>query len=240
VSKVEFGVILHEKRFAEQSREKSFFGCFCCFLNLKINLDHPFLKDFLNEKGITDFGENHALVDDEVLEQKMPRLASVGVTPELLRNAKLIPVDPKLAPKRRRLVPKAANTSGEIYFYDNFKTDYPPNGLPVLMDGSNNRKLWNNTQWTNMFHLHLQRDDGERPSLLAIVEHGWQEQGYLERFDYRMTRMFLACKCKWRDSKRHAQVVICWVAEKLILGHQEYRDELLDFKKTHKPHLYRT
>ena len=204
------------------------FDAFCKNLP-DIDLEDPFLKrSLMEEKGIEAYA-NLCGMKDKSLERQMPRLASVGVKPQLLRKLKLLPAVVE-KPKPPPSPPKGPFV--ERLFWGDFKTDYAIGKLPSLL--KLNRGTWyrdvQRDQMMQLIHLHLSRDDGERPTLLKIKDGGWMEERYLEENGYRATKMFIAYMCLWCDPRGVS--VECRVAESLVRKCPEYAEQVRAFEAT--------
>ena len=57
------------------------------------------------------------------------------------------------------------------------------------------------------FHLHLSRDDGERPELVKITDDDWIEERFLAKHDFTKTKLFVAYTCVWLHPNRFTKIV---------------------------------
>ena len=193
------------------------------------DLDHPFVKRALIEDHGMDAYVKLRDMKNQSLERKMPRLVSVGVTPQLLRKMKLLPTLQKKKPKPVVL----QETRGEQYNWGGFKTDFPPGELPSL---HSLLRRWHNMSEEHismyakqLFNLHLSREDGERPKLLEIMSDDRTEYRTLEENDFKITKMYTAYDCVW-EQPNGVRKIQCPVPRALVRKWPEYQAKIKQFE----------
>jgi hypothetical protein len=203
------------------------FDSFCASLP-DIDLDHPFLKRMLiEEKGMDTYLKIRDMTNRS-LAQKLPRLDSVGVTPKLLRKMKLLPAtiakpEAKVKPNKR--------THEDIYWWGDFKTDYAYGRLPPLRNfwDCGPMELTKREKLVMLLHLHLSRDDGERPELFKITSDDWVEERFLAEYDFKNTKLYVAYECIWLHPNGVTKVN-CRVAQNLVRKCPKYTAKIKAFE----------
>ena len=207
--------------------DKDEFDAFCERLP-DFDVNHPFVKRALIEDHGMDAYIKLRDMKNSSLTRKIPRLASVGVTAELLRKMKLLPTLRKAKP--RPVAPK--DTCGEQYTWG-FKTDFPPGKLPPLQRQLRNWETMSSEHRSSyvqqLFNLHLSREDGERPKLLKIWSDGYSEQRTLEENDFKITTLYMAYDCVWEHPDRMRKIQ-CHVPEALVRKWPEYNAKIMEFE----------
>ena len=191
-----------------------------------INVRDPFVKQLLKERGGVEAYRKLLVMTDEEYAAAMPNLNMVGATPDLLRTVGILPSSAKAdAPTSTQTFEE----SGPEYFPDpTFKTDYPLGKLPSLKKEPKYSSVWSvQSTLTNWIHLHLTREDGERPTLLAILNDNYRVQRTLPQRDYEIAVCFVAYECEWEHPSK--KTFKCHVSEDLVLRH--YPTKVREYKR---------
>jgi hypothetical protein len=189
------------------------------------NTSDPYIMRTLKERGgAKAFNDLMAMTPNDY-KKTLPNLFKVGATPDLLCKLGILPS--AVDSDEEDVQPKPTlSDRGAIYFWDaSFIIDYPTGELPSLLK-ANVAAVWKvRNVLTHWIHLHLTRDDGERPELVKILEHGFAVQAMLPQYNWQIVTCFLAYECVWKHS--HGKTYKCYVSEDLIQAHypekvQEY------------------
>ena len=81
-----------------------------------------------------------------------------------------------------------------------------------------------------MLHLHLSREDGERPALVKIKAGNCPEERYLPERNFKKIKMYLAYSCLWRHPC--GTCIEVRVAERLVQNCPEYAHQVQAFEAT--------
>ena len=179
-----------------------------------MNLGDPLIKELLQETSGAKAYQKLVAMTDEDVEMLLPSLAKAGLTPDLLRKLGIFPTVKAAVEPEETLSERGAIYFPKLHPTDNFKTDYAVGHLPSLLE--EHYAYWN-ANLSLKIHLHLTRDDGERPDLHAIKSDGYRVQHTLPEYDYQIITCYVAYMCIWKHPK--GKMFKCHVAEDLIRTH---------------------
>lgn len=189
------------------------------------NVADPYIAQVLKERGGANAFNDLMAMTDADYKKKLPNLSKVGATPDLMRKLGILPpAEADAQPARKPTL----SDRGPIYFPNaDFITDYPVGQLPSLLNAPV-AVVWKNTDvLTHWIHLHLTRDDGERPELVKILANAWPVQRMIPEENWQILTCYLAYECIWKHPSQ--KTYKCHVAEDLVQAH--YRAKVQEYDR---------